>query len=242
MSRRADVCVAAIADLFRGDGEILCNPIGFLPRLGGKLARAGDEPDLQMIERDALLVDADGAVEGWNPYRRMFDLIWRGRRHVVMGASQLDAHGNQNLAMLGPDPTHPTRQLLGLRGAPGNTVSHTTSYWVPAHGPRVFVPAVDVVCGIGTDRAATLGAAVRARHEVRAVVTNLAVLDLSGPGGTMHLASVHPGVGVDRVVAATGFPLDVPDDVPETREPTAAERLTIEALDPDGLRYREVAE
>lgn len=241
VAARADVCVTAIADLFRGDGEILCNPIGVLPRLGGKLARATHAPDLQMLEQDALFVDAAGAVEGWNPYRRMFDVIWRGRRHVVMGASQLDRYGNQNLAAVGPDPTRPTRQLLGLRGAPGNTVSHATSYWVGAHSRRVFVPEVDLVCGIGTDRAAGLGAAVRGRHDLRGIVTDLAVLDLAGPDGRMRLVSVHPGVEVEQVLAATGFELHRASEVPVTRSPDATERQVIDALDPDGLRYTEVA-
>ena len=33
-------------------------------------------------------------VELWNPYRAMFDVVWSGRRHVIMGASQIDAYGN----------------------------------------------------------------------------------------------------------------------------------------------------
>jgi hypothetical protein len=57
----------------------------------------------------------------------------------------------------------------------------------------------------------------------------------------MRLRSVHPGVPVASVVAATGFPLTVPDQVPETREPTPAEvRLIREHLDPGGLREREI--
>ena len=36
---RADVCAVAIAEAFRGDGERLCNPIGNLPLIGGRLAR-----------------------------------------------------------------------------------------------------------------------------------------------------------------------------------------------------------
>jgi hypothetical protein len=39
----------------------------------------------------------------------------------------------------------------------------------------------------------------------------------------MRLRSVHPGVEVADVLAATGFPLAVPDPVPVTRTPTAAE-------------------
>ena len=39
----------------------------------------------------------------------------------------------------------------------------------------------------------------------------------------MRLRSVHPGVDVGDVVAATGFPLVIPDEVPVTRLPTAEE-------------------
>jgi hypothetical protein len=59
----------------------------------------------------------------------------------------------------------------------------------------------------------------------------------------MRLASVHPGVTVDEVIAATGFPLVLPDggDVPYTREPTPEElRLIRDVIDPKGLRDREV--
>ena len=57
----------------------------------------------------------------------------------------------------------------------------------------------------------------------------------------MRLASVHPGVTVDEVVEATGFELVVPDEVPETRQPTPEElELLRTVLDPRGLREREV--
>ena len=36
---RADVCAVAMAECFRGDGEILANPIGTIPMIGGRLAR-----------------------------------------------------------------------------------------------------------------------------------------------------------------------------------------------------------
>jgi hypothetical protein len=46
---------------------------------------------------------------------------------------------------------------------------------------------------------------------------------------------------VAQVVEATGFPLVVATDVPETRAPTAGElRLLREALDPQGLAAREL--
>jgi hypothetical protein len=56
----------------------------------------------------------------------------------------------------------------------------------------------------------------------------------------MRLISVHPGVTVDEVVAATGFELAIDGDVPFTRDPTPTELACIEFLDPDGMRFGEV--
>ena len=246
---RADVCVVAVAEVFRGDREILANPIGNVPMIGGRLARATFEPDLVMTDGEALLVgnvlpvgddDAPKVVESWNPYRAMFDVVWSGRRHVMMGASQIDPYGNQNFALIG-DPAHPKAQLLGLRGAPGNTINDTTSYWIPNHSPKVLVPQVDVVCGVGYDRAAKLGPAERRFHHLKRVVTNLGVLDFDSPDHRMRLRSVHPSVTVDEVVAATGFELVIPENVEESRLPTDDElQLIREVIDPNDLRSKEV--
>jgi acyl CoA:acetate/3-ketoacid CoA transferase beta subunit len=240
--RRADICAAAVAECFRGDGEIMANPIGTLPRIGGLLARLSFEPDLVMTDGEAMLVNADGVIEAWNPYRTMFDVVWSGRRHVMMGGSQLDPFGNHNFAAIG-DMKKPKAQLLGMRGAPGNTVNNKTSYWIPSHSPRVFVEKVDVVTGVGFDRAANAGPAASRYHQLRFVVTNLAVLDFESPDHRMRLRSVHPGVTVDEVQQATGFPLATNGDVAETRLPTNDElRLLDEVVDPDGDRFTEVKE
>ena len=245
---RADVCAVAVAECFRGDGEILANPIGTIPMIGGRLARATFEPDLMMTDGEAGLIandratvaSADRVVETHNPYRRMFDVVWSGRRHVMMGATQVDRYGNQNIAALGPDANRPKVQLLGFRGAPGNTINNTTSYWVPNHTPKVFVEAVDVVTGIGYDRARELGVAARF-HEIRRVVSNLGVFDFETPDNRMRIRSLHPGVALDEVTEATGFELVVPDEVPTTRLPTPDElQLLLETIDPEGTRTREV--
>ena len=231
MITRAEVCVAACADLFAGDGEILASPMGLIPSLGARLARLTASPELLLSDGEAYLLGVDGEVEGWLPYRRVFDVVAYGRRHVVMGANQLDRYGNQNISCIGPH-AKPTRQLLGVRGAPGNTVNHRTSYWVPRHSPRVFVPAVDAVCGVGHDRGF---------HHAHRVVTNLAVLDFGGSEHAMRLVSVHPGVTVDEVIAQTGFDLAVAG-AGVTRVPTEEElELLRGRLDPDGRREREVA-
>ena len=245
---RADVCAVAIAETFRGDGEILASPIGTLPQIGAKLARRTFEPDLLMTDGVAYLradtaplgaPAAEPVVEGMMNYRFVCDTVWWGRRHVMMGATQVDRYGNQNIACIG-DPAKPKAQLLGMRGAPGNTINHTTSYWVPNHGPKVFVAKVDVVSGVGYDRAQKLHPRSRRFHEIRRVVSNLGVFDFETEDRRMRLRSVHPGVAVDEVVAATGFELVVPADVPESRLPTADELAILRELDPKQLGTREV--
>ncbi len=233
---RAEVCVVACAEAWRGDGAILASPMGLIPSLGARLARLTFAPDLLLTDGEAYLVGENGETEGWLPYRQVFTMLAAGRRHVMMGAAQIDRHGNQNISAIG-DWKRPKAQLLGVRGAPGNTVNHPVSYWIPRHSPRVFTPRVDMVSGVGYDRGAC---------ELRVVVTNLAVLDfgLDSEGmaeRVMRLRSVHPGVEVAEVVAATGFPLAVPDEVPVTRWPAEEELELIRGrLDPAGAREREL--
>jgi acyl CoA:acetate/3-ketoacid CoA transferase beta subunit len=237
---RAEVAAVACAELFRGDGEILASPMGLLPSLGARLARLTFEPDLLLSDGEAYLTTsaAEPVIEGWQPFRKVLDtVVPHGKRHVVMGANQIDRYGNQNISAIG-DHARPAKQLLGVRGGPGNTVNHRTSYWVPRHSRRVFVPRVDVVSGVGYDRARQAG--VERFHDVHRVLTNLAVLDFGGEEHAMRLVSVHPGVSVDEVVQNTTFELDT-REVIETRRPTAEElRLLREVLDPKSLRDREV--
>jgi len=237
---RAEVVTVAVAELFRDDGEIVASPMGLVPSLGARLARASFAPDLLLSDGQAYLVDADGVIEGWQPFRRVLDtVVPHGRRHVVMGANQIDRYGNQNISAIG-EHARPTKQLLGVRGAPGNTVNHRTSYWVPRHSTRVFVENVDVVAGVGHDNAAKAGPAAQRYHDVHRVVTDLGVFDFAGPDHAMRAVSLHPGVTAEDVVAATGFDLDC-TAVPDTRLPTDEElRLLRDVLDPDGLRDREV--
>jgi acyl CoA:acetate/3-ketoacid CoA transferase beta subunit len=244
---RADVCVVALAEAFRGDGELFASGMGTVPMIGARLARASFEPDLLISDGEAFFVANDLAiggtekvVEGWIPFRSVFDTVWGGRRHVIMGASQIDAFGNENIANIGPWQ-RPRAQLLGVRGGPGNTINHATTYWVPRHTAKVFVPAVDMVSGIGYDRAATLSPWVQAHHDIRRVVSNLGVFDFATPDHRMRLVSVHPGSSVDEIVAHTGFELVIPDGVPGSRLPTDAElALLHDVLDPTGLREKEV--
>ena len=246
---RAEYCAIACAEVFRGDGEVMASAFGTAPTLGARLARLTFAPDLVLTDGDAALmagVPALGAdpatlvLESHMPYRKVFDTVWSGRRNLIMMASQIDRTGNQNISAIGPW-ARPTVQLVGVRGAPGNTVNHSTSYWVPNHSTRSFVEQVDVVSGVGYARAAAAGAGATRFHDIRRVVSNLGVFDFETPDHRMRVRSVHPGTTVAEIVEATGIERVVPDAVPETRLPTPEElELLRTVLDPRGLREREI--
>ncbi|MFD4004272.1 CoA-transferase subunit beta [Streptomyces rubiginosohelvolus] len=237
---RAEYCVIACAEAWRGDGEILASPMGAVPSVGARLARRTFAPELLLTDGEATLVGPDGEAEGWLPYRRHLALVTGGRRHVMMGASQIDRFGNQNISCIG-EWEQPTRQLLGVRGAPVNTLNNPVSYWIPRHSPRVFVERVDMICGVGHDSARAAGPSATRFHRIPRVVSDLGVFDFATPDRSMRLASLHPGVTVDQVREATGFALTVPADVPNTRAPSPAELALIrEVIDPARTRDREV--
>ncbi|ACC43445.1 cholesterol ring-cleaving hydrolase subunit IpdB [Mycobacterium marinum] len=245
MSTRAEVCAVACAELFRNAGEIMVSPMTNMASVGARLARLTFSPDILLTDGEAqLLADTPplgktGPVEGWMPFGRVFETLAWGRRHVVMGANQVDRYGNQNISAFGP-LQHPTRQMFGVRGSPGNTINHATSYWVGSHSKRVFCEAVDIVSGIGYDKVDPDNPAFRFVNVYR-VVSNLGVFDFGGPEHTMRALSLHPGVSPDDVREATSFEVHGLEDAEQTRTPTDGElQLIREVIDPKALRDREI--
>jgi acyl CoA:acetate/3-ketoacid CoA transferase beta subunit len=242
---RAEVCAVACAELFRDAGEIMVSPMANMVSVGARLARLTFSPDILLTDGEArILADtpalgATGAIEGWMPFGRVFETLTWGRRHVVMGANQIDRYGNQNLSAFGPIQ-QPKRQMFGVRGAPGNTVNHATSYWVGAHSARVFGDSVDIVSGIGWDKVDATNPAYRFACVYR-VVSNLGVFDFNGPDHQMRALSLHPGVEADQVAENTSFEVHGLDDVETSRLPSDEElRLIREVIDPKSLRDREI--
>jgi acyl CoA:acetate/3-ketoacid CoA transferase beta subunit len=248
VSTRADVCAVACAELFRDAGEIMISPMTTMASVGARLARLTFSPDILLTDGEAqLLADTPALgktgppnkIEGWMPFGRVFETLAWGRRHVVMGANQVDRYGNQNISAFGP-LRQPTRQMFGVRGSPGNTINHATSYWVGNHSKRVFTEAVDVVSGIGYDKVDADNPAFRFVNVYR-VVSNLGVFAFGGPDHTMRALSLHPGVSPDEVREATSFEVHGLVEAAETRAPTDDElRLIREVIDPKALRDREI--
>ncbi|MFT4082552.1 MAG: CoA-transferase [Nocardioides sp.] len=245
---RAEVCAVACSEAFRGAGEVLAHAVGTVPTIGARLARLTHTPELALSDGECFLMSeppplgrtaaTGGVIEAWTPFRNIFDILNSGRRHSMMGASQIDRYGNQNISSIG-DWRKPTRQLIGVRGAPGNTVNHRVDYWVSKHSARVFVEQVDVVSGVGNDRARAYPGSSLRFHDLGVVITDLAVLDYDDEG-VLKVRSLHPGVSAEELRAKTGFTIDV-SSATTTRLPTEEElRLIREVIDPRGLRDREV--
>ena len=243
----AELCITAAAEAWRDAGEVLASGLGLVPRLAASLARLTFSPDLLMTDGEAYLVSEpvpvgprDGyqpRVESWLPFKKIFDLLWSGRRHAMTMPTQIDRFGQINISFIGSDPTKPKVQLLGVRGIPGNTINHPCSFFVPDHNRRVFVERVDMASGVGFDPSRWAHGVRQDFRDLRLVVTNLAVLDFGGPQHALQVRSLHPGVTLEKVQEQTSFPLAAADSVATTPAPTAEQlRLIRTILDPHDLR------
>ena len=54
-------------------------PDGADPVPGARLARLTFAPDLLLTDGEAYLVDAEGGIEGWLPYAKVFTMLAAGR-------------------------------------------------------------------------------------------------------------------------------------------------------------------
>ncbi|MDN0073865.1 hypothetical protein QU481_03035 [Crenobacter sp. SG2303] len=241
----SELAIVACAEVWRDEGEVLATGIGTIPRIAAGLARLTHNPALLMTDGEAYLIEEPlplgpreekAKFSGWMPYSRVFDAVWRGRRHALVTPTQVDRFGQGNISCIG-DFKKPKVQMLGMRGFPGNSISHTNSMFIPGHNPRVFVAGeVDVVCSAGYNPARWPDGRVPASLDIRRIVTDLCVMDFGGPDHGIRVVSLHPGVTLDEVRAATGFELAVSADLRETPRPTEEQLAIIRRLDPHNLR------
>ena len=247
----AELMICAAAEAWRGDGEVLATGIGTLPRLAASLAMLSTNTDLLMTDSEAFLLSEPNPIgaraagfrpklETWMGFSRIFDNVWGGKRHAMVGPTQVDRFGQANISCIG-DYAKPKAQMLGMRGYPGNSISHANSFLVPAHSTRVFVAGeVDTVCSIGYNPARLPRGYSLDEIDIRLVITDLCVMDFRGPDHGLRLRSLHPGITLERVQQNTGFELHVADDVTTTPAPGPQQLALIARLDPHGARAREL--
>lgn len=242
-----DTIICAASEAWRHDGEVLATGIGIVPRLAASLAMLTCNRDLLMTDSEAWVVSEPVPVGPRGDYRikrethmgfaRIFDNVWGGRRHAMVGPTQVDRYGQANISMVGADYRKPKVQMLGVRGFPGNSINHANSFFVPNHSTRAFVEGeVDMVASVGYNPARLARGWKLDDIDIRLIITNLCVMDFGGPDHQVRLCSLHPGVTADAVQQATGFPLHVPGEVKTTPAPTAEQLALLARLDPHGLR------
>ena len=243
-----DRIICAAAQVWKDDGEVLATGIGIVPRLAASLCMRSINTDLMMTDSEAWIVQEPVPIgprggyqikrESHMGFARIFDNVWGGKRHAMVGPTQIDRFGQGNISMVGGDYAKPKSMMLGVRGFPGNSINHANSFFVPNHSPKVFVAGeVDMVASVGYNPARLAkGWSLDEVADIRFIFTNLCVLDFGGPDHQARLVSLHPGVTAAQVQEATGFPLHIPAQVPTTADPTPAQLALLAELDPHNLR------
>lgn len=243
----AELCIFACSQAFRTEREIIATGIGPVPRIAAGLAKLTHSPGLMMTDGEAYLVEEPVPLgprgeyrvkaAGHLPFSRFFDAaVWTGRRHAMVTPTQIDRFGQTNLSALGGTHAQPKVQMLGVRGFPGNSIYHANSMFIPGHSTRIFVDGeVDMVSSAGYNPARRIPGGNYSGIDLRAIVTNLCVMDFGGTDHAIRVVSLHPGVTFEEVQAATGFALER-GDLTETALPDAEALAIIDRLDPHGFR------
>lgn len=241
----AELLICACSRVWQDDGEVLASGMGLIQRIAASIAMVKN-PAIMMTDSEAYMVTEPVPVgkrngyepkrETWMGFSRIFDNLWSGARHALVGPSQIDQYGQANISALG-DYNKPKIQMLGVRGFPGNSMCHANSFFVPAHSKRVFVAGeVDTVCSIGYNPQRLPRGYTFDDIDIRQIVTNLCVMDFAPQSKQIRLVSLHPGVSVEQVVENTGFEVLIPDEVPDTAMPSEQDLQIMQQVDPNNLR------
>jgi glutaconate CoA-transferase subunit B len=220
-----------------------------VPNLACNLAKQTHAPELEMIYESGT-IDSDPSrlplsigdpvlasnarsivpmVQGFGYY------LQAGRIDVgFLGGAQIDRYGNINSTVIG-DYDDPTVRLPGSGGAceiASNT--HRTIIITP-HTSRRFPEEVDFVTSPGYVDGRETREELGLRGGPDAVITDKAVMRFD-EDGEMYLTSIHPESTREAVQEATGWELQIGDDLTETEPPSEREiDLIRNELDPNGI-------
>jgi glutaconate CoA-transferase subunit B len=248
----AELCIVAAAEAFRYDGEILATGIGVIPRLAASLTMKTTNTDLMMTDSEAYLLSEPNPLgerapdfvqrnEAWMGFSRIFDNVWSGDRHAMLGPTQIDKFGQSNTSALGGSYEQPKVMMLGARGFPGNSISHPNSFFVPSHNTRVFMEGeCDFVSSIGYNPARLPRGHSLDDVSIRLIITDLCVMDFGGPNHQVRLVSLHPGISAEQVQENTAYEIYREDTIPTTTAPTSEQLEIIAELDPHNMRATQI--
>ena len=232
------------------DGEVVAQGIATpLVAAGYLLAKCTHAPDLMFASAIGQGICCDWAPLGLSRVEGMWldraisvfgfgrvvtEVLPRNHLKEFFRPGQVDASGNFNNIAIGGDYLRPRLRLPGSGGIPDVTPTTTLAYlYVPRHSRAVFVPKLDYCSGIGHSSQRSGGSGPRY------IVSNLGQFDFAD--GHVRLTSLHPGVEVERVVAKTGFGVQIASGLHETPPPNREQvRLLRQEIDPLGVRRLEL--
>jgi glutaconate CoA-transferase subunit B len=155
--------------------------------------------------------------------------------YTFLGGAQIDAYGNLNSTLIGTDYARPRVRFPGSGGANDLASLCWRILVVTTHDRRRFVEKLDFVTtpgylsGPGAREAAGLPPGTGPYR----VITDLAVLGYDEQTRRMQVLSLHPGVEMGQVRAATAFELTARQPLAVTAPPTDEElRILREEVDP----------
>ena len=251
-----ELMVVTFSRAMANDTRAFNGAVSFIPVCGYRLARRTHAPDL-VWAAGSIAVDADPETIGASTLSAE---LWGGASMLAGSAvdfwtyaqgarlntfafrgAQMDAYGNVNNTVIGPYD-NPNVRLPGGGGMADLGCMIPRIYlWATMHDPRTFVEALDFRSGIGWGDGGGHRASLGMPGGPQLCITNLCVFDFEPESKRMRLASLHPGVSVEQVQAATGFEILLPSgDVGTTARPTAEELHILRTeVDPTGARRRE---
>jgi glutaconate CoA-transferase subunit B len=158
--------------------------------------------------------------------------------YTFLGGAQIDAYGNLNSTMIGSDYTRPKVRLPGSGGANDLASLCWRILVMTNHDRRRFVEKLDFLTTPGylTGPGAREAAGLLPGTGPYRVITDLAVMGYDEQTRRMQVLSLHPGVRLEQVHAATGFALGAVEPLTETPAPTEHE-LDILRREVDPHRY-----
>lgn len=164
----------------------------------------------------------------------VMSLLQSGRVDMgFLGAAEVDRFGNLNSTKVHSDKGF--TRLPGSGGACDIASLAKRFVVLLEHSKRRLPERVSYVTSPGNgDGAGWRQRTGLPRGGPSAVITTKAVLRF-GEDGEACLASVHPGVVIEDVVANTGWKLRVAENVAETPSPSAAELQAIREYDKEGF-------
>ena len=245
MEYSADEMMTISAARMLKDGAVCFVGIG-LPSKAANLARLTHAPEIVLIYESGpigakptvlplsigdgeLSTTADTTVST----SEIFTFWLQGGRIDVgfLGAAQIDRFANLNTTVIGPY-AHPAVRLPGAGGAPEIAGSAGEVLIILRQTRKTFVSQLDFTTsvghGLGGDYRKQIGLVGAGPV---AIISDLGILRPDPVSKELTLTSIHSGVTLDEVLAATGWNLKVASNLEVTGAPTSEELAVLRDLE-----------